>query len=207
MERGNLQQLQLEFVTDIPIYLNKLIKYIWYNCTNTIFMISRISHIRQNSLRPLRGRGLLGAPEKSGALGCSLVSLVVNPALDIMGDIMVVMAIIFVSLAVECALFGSRKSLKVILISENLIQTTQLTARVTPQAHSYIQVRKSRCWIVDSRAMRVLLLAPHCSYFWVISIVMFGWPAASYITRHPTLQRAVDLPKYCICYYFLYGIL
>ena len=81
MERGNLQQLQFEFVTDIPIYLNKLIKYIWYNCTNTIFMISRISHIRLNSLRPLRGRGLLGAPEKSGALGCSLVSLVVNPAL------------------------------------------------------------------------------------------------------------------------------
>ena len=38
--------------------------------------------MRLNSLRPLRGRGLSGAPKKSGALGCSLVSLVVNPALD-----------------------------------------------------------------------------------------------------------------------------
>ena len=32
-------------------------------------------------MRPSWGWGLLGAPKKSGALGCSLVSLLVNPAL------------------------------------------------------------------------------------------------------------------------------
>ena len=37
------------------------------------------TYIRLNSLRSSRGRGLSGAPEKSGALGSSLVSLVVNP--------------------------------------------------------------------------------------------------------------------------------
>ena len=44
--------------------------------------------MRLSLLSPLRG--LSGAPEKSGALGCSLVSLVVNPALlfvDLLPDI------------------------------------------------------------------------------------------------------------------------
>ena len=46
-------------------------------------MISRISYMRLNSLRPLPGRGLPGAPKNSGALSCSLVSLMVNPALHV----------------------------------------------------------------------------------------------------------------------------